>query len=321
MSLVTYLVDIPSWAPVVGSMVGLGVGIDYALFLVTRHREYLARGVPVDESVGRAVATAGQSGGLAGGTVVMAILGLAVAGVPFITAAGVAISVIVLIMVVASGDAAAGLPRPRRASHQRAAATSRRRAPTAAAGTGWERWGRHVSRHPVALRASASRVLLLALAAPVLALRLGFPDDGTLPHSRTERRAYDLVAEGFGPGHQRSARHRRRHRGRSRPWSPRCSPPSGRTAGSRRSRPVEISAGRLAWRPRRLPHDRASGWGHARHDPPAARRRASRRCSRAAPPQAHVGGQTANWADIGDRVNEPAAGVHLGRRHCCRSCC
>ena len=102
MALVTYLVDIPSWAPELGSMVGLGVGIDYALFLITRHREYLARGMPVEESVGRAVETAGQVIVFAGGTVVIAILGLAVAGVPMMTAAGIAIAAIVLIMVVAS---------------------------------------------------------------------------------------------------------------------------------------------------------------------------------------------------------------------------
>ena len=102
MSLITYLVDIPRWAPVVASMVGLGVGIDYALFLVTRHREYLAQGLTVEESVGRSVATAGQSVVFAGGTVVIAILGLAVAGVPFMTAGGIAVSVIVLIMVLTS---------------------------------------------------------------------------------------------------------------------------------------------------------------------------------------------------------------------------
>lgn len=102
MGLITYLIDIPSWAPQMGSMVGLGVGIDYTLFLVTRHREFLAQGMTVEESVGRAVATAGQAVIFAGGTVVIAILGLAVAGIPFMTAAGIAISVIVLIMVVAS---------------------------------------------------------------------------------------------------------------------------------------------------------------------------------------------------------------------------
>ncbi len=99
MSLITYVIKIPSFAPQVGAMVGLGVGIDYALFVVTRHREFLARGLGVEESVGRAVATAGQAVVFAGGTVVIAILGLALAGVPFMTAAGVAISVIVLIMV------------------------------------------------------------------------------------------------------------------------------------------------------------------------------------------------------------------------------
>ena len=102
MSLITYLVDIPSFAPQMASMIGLGVGIDYALFLVTRYREFLARGMSIEESVGRAVATAGKAVIFAGGTVVIAILGLAVAGIPFMTAAGIATSVIVLVMVVAS---------------------------------------------------------------------------------------------------------------------------------------------------------------------------------------------------------------------------
>ncbi len=102
LSLIAYLVEIPSWAPVLGSMVGLGVGIDYALFVVTRHREYLARGLTVEESVGRALATAGKAVVFAGGTVVIAILGLGVAGIPFMTAGGIAIAVIVLVMVTAS---------------------------------------------------------------------------------------------------------------------------------------------------------------------------------------------------------------------------
>ena len=102
MSLVAYVVDIPSWAPQLGSMVGLGVGIDYALFLVTRHRENLALGLDLEESIARAVATAGQVVVFAGGTVVVAILGLAVAGVPFVTAGGIAIALIVAIMVLAS---------------------------------------------------------------------------------------------------------------------------------------------------------------------------------------------------------------------------
>ncbi|TDD63505.1 MMPL family transporter [Kribbella antibiotica] len=195
LSLITYLIDIPSWAPVIGSMVGLGVGIDYALFLVTRHREYLSQGLAVDESIGRAVATAGQAVVIAGGTVVIAILGLATAGVPFLTGGGVAVSVIVLIMVAASITllpAFLGL-----AGHWVNRLAVRR--PRTTGGAGWQRWGRHVTRNAKTY-AVAATVVLLALAAPVVALRVGTPDEGTLPDSRTERRAYDLVAKGFGPG-------------------------------------------------------------------------------------------------------------------------
>ncbi len=199
MSLITYVVAIPSWAPQMGSMVGLGVGIDYALFLVTRHREFIARGMTIEESVGRAVATAGQAVVFAGGTVVIAILGLAVAGVPFLTAAGIATSVIVLIMVVASVTllpAFLGLAghRINRFGIRRHKSSDGR-----AIGSRWERWGKHVTSNawPYAIGVT---LLLLALTAPVLSLRLGFPDEGALPESRTERRAYDLLVEGFGPG-------------------------------------------------------------------------------------------------------------------------
>ncbi|MGD2100992.1 MAG: MMPL family transporter [Acidimicrobiia bacterium] len=198
MGLIDYLIDIPSWAPQMATMIGLGVGIDYALFLVTRHREFLADGYPVVESAGRAVATAGQAVIFAGGTVVIAILGLAVAGIPFLTAAGVATSVVVGVMVVASvtllpaflglaGERINGLLR-----------RSRRRVKRTG-GAGWARWGAHVSRHAWKYAVGVT-LALLALTAPVLSLRLGWPDDGTLPETRTERRAYDLVAEGFGPG-------------------------------------------------------------------------------------------------------------------------
>jgi RND superfamily putative drug exporter len=197
MSLIAYLIDVPSWAPQIGSMIGLGVGIDYALFLVTRHREFLARGLDVADAAGRAVATAGQAVIFAGGTVVIAILGLAVAGVPFMTAAGVAISVIVLLMVVASVTllpaflGVAGTHIDRFSIH--------RRNTSASAGQGWQRWGRHVADHAWTYAIGVT-ALLLALTAPVLSLNLGFPDDGTQPVSQTQRRAYDLMADGFGPG-------------------------------------------------------------------------------------------------------------------------
>jgi RND superfamily putative drug exporter len=192
LSLIAHLIDVPTWAPQLATMVGLGVGIDYALFLVTRHREQLARGMSVEESAGRAVATAGLAVIFAGGTVVIAILGLAVAGIPFLTAAGVAIAVVVLIMIVASITLIAaflGLAGPRIA----------RGASRAAVGSRWWRWGEHVSAHARAYAVGVT-ILLLALAAPALDLRLNSPDEGNLPETSTERRAYDLVARGFGPG-------------------------------------------------------------------------------------------------------------------------
>ena len=198
MGLVNYLVDIPSWAPQMASMIGIGVGIDYALFLVTRHREYLGQGMTVVESAGRAVATAGQAVIFAGGTVVIAILGLAVAGVPFVTAAGVATSVVVLIMVVAAitllpaflgvaGHAINGL-RPAHRTEISSGVSER-----------WEAWGAHVSRNAWRYAIGVT-VVLVGLTAPVLALELGFPDEGNFSEDRTERQAYDLLAGSFGPG-------------------------------------------------------------------------------------------------------------------------
>ena len=197
MKLVTHLIDIPAWAPQLAAMVGLGVGIDYALFLVTRHREHLALGMSVPEAAGRALATAGQAVIFAGGTVVVAILGLLVAGIPFVTGGGVAISAMVLVMVLASVTllpALLGLAGHRINGRRRRVDEGAHR-PSA----GWYRWGAHVTRNPTAYLVGGA-VLMTALAAPVLALDLGFPDDGTKPESRTERRAYDLIADGFGPG-------------------------------------------------------------------------------------------------------------------------
>lgn len=210
MTVLAGVTDVPAFAPVLGSMVGLGVGIDYALFVLARHREYLARGLDPHEAAGRAVATAGRPVVFAGGTVVVSILGLAVANVPFMTVGGVAVSIVVLIMVLASVTllpaflGAAG-PRLARAGRiGRALQTGKpgrlaRRRDAEAGAAGWRRWIGHVSRHPVPYAVGAAALLLTATL-PVLGLRVGLPDDGSLPHSRTERRAYDLVAEGFGPG-------------------------------------------------------------------------------------------------------------------------
>jgi len=213
MTVLAGVTDVPTFAPVLGSMVGLGVGIDYALFVLARHREYLARGLDPQAAAGRAVATAGQPVVFAGGTVVVSILGLAVANVPFMTVGGFAVSIVVLIMVLASvtllpaflGAAGPRLARVGRIGRalqsKKLGRLARRRDPVAGAApaAGWRRWIGHVSRHPVPYAIGAAGLLLTATL-PVLGLRVGLPDDGSLPHSRTERRAYDLVAEGFGPG-------------------------------------------------------------------------------------------------------------------------
>ncbi len=220
MPLVAWVIDIPTWAPQIAGMVGLGVGIDYALLLVTRYREFLAKGMTVTESVGRATATAGQAVLFAGGTVVIAILGLLIAGIPFMTAAGVAISITVLVMVIASvtllpaflGLAGHRINRfglhvpPLSQRLRRSGLTSTGASNAEARGVevepdsgGWNRWGEHVSKHPWPYLVGVSALLLL-LAAPTLSIRLGFPDEGSLPVTRTQRRAYDLVAAGFGPG-------------------------------------------------------------------------------------------------------------------------
>jgi len=197
--LVAVAMNVPEWTPNMASMIGLGVGIDYALFIVTRFREGLADRLTVEDAAGRANATAGLSVIFAGGTVVIAILGLAMAGLPFMTAAAVAVSIVVALMVAASITILPALlgwaghrvnPKKMRIKQEIR--------PSSGPG-GWQRWGDHVAKHawPYMLSTLA---LLLALTAPVLDLKLGFPDQGNVPEERTSRRAYDLLADGFGPG-------------------------------------------------------------------------------------------------------------------------
>ena len=302
MSLLTYLIAVPSWVPQLGSMIGLGVGIDYALFIVTRHREHLGLGMSVEESAGRAVATAGQAVIFAGGTVVIAILGLAVAGIPFLTAAGVAIAVMVLIVVAASVTllpALLGLAGPRINGLRRRG--RRRTAARATVSLRWTRWGQAVSRNAWASVVGVT-ILLLALTAPVLDLQLGFPDEGTLPETRTERRAYDLVADGFGPGSNgplviavATAN------------DPGVVDPLVRAiaadAGVARVAPPEIDAeagvAALLAFPTTSPQDEATSETIER-----LRTEVLPSVLAGSSARAHVGGQTATWVDLGDRVTD-----------------
>jgi RND superfamily putative drug exporter len=297
MKLVTYLVDIPAWAPELAAMVGLGVGIDYALFMVTRHRENLAAGMPVPESVGRALATAGQAVIFAGGTVVVAILGLLVAGIPFVTGGGVAISAMVLVMVLASVTllpALLGLAGHRINGRRRRDGVHR-------PSTGWYRWGAHVTRNATAYLVGGA-VFMIALAAPVLALDLGFPDDGTKPESRTERRAYDLIADGFGPGANGPlviAVDISQDKSAVAPLAEAVAADPGITAVGEPI--IDLSAGvaTLVAQPTTSPQDVATQETVTR-----LRSEVFPTVLDGSSATAHVGGQTATFADLGDRVQE-----------------
>ena len=299
MKLVTYLVDIPAWAPQLAAMVGLGVGIDYALFLVTRHREHLAQGMPVAEAVGRALATAGQAVIYAGGTVVVAILGLLVAGIPFVTGGGVAISVMVLVMVLASVTllpALLGLAWHRINGRRRRGDDGAHRP-----STGWYRWGAHVTRNATAYLVGGG-VLMIALAAPVLSLNLGFPDDGSKPESTTERRAYDLIAEGFGPGTNGPlviAVDTSQDASVVAPLVEAVSADPGIASVGEPVLDPAAGVATLVALPTTSPQDEATRVTVAR-----LRSDVFPAVLDGTPATAHVGGQTATFADLGDRVQE-----------------
>lgn len=205
-TVVSAFVDMPSTAEVLATMVGLGVGIDYALFIITRHRAGLHRGLTVEDASARAIATAGQAVLIAGGTVVIAICGLAVAGIPIITFMGIGAAIVVAVMVLSSltllpafmGFAGHnidrfGIPGMKRVSENATRNDDGRY-------HGWSRWSHHVSQHPV-VYLIAGLVIVGALALPLLDLRLGQTDASQNPTSSTLRRSFDLLAEGFGPGY------------------------------------------------------------------------------------------------------------------------
>jgi RND superfamily putative drug exporter len=199
-TLVAAFTDVNSVSPVLAAMIGLGVGIDYALFIVTRHRENLRLGMTVEEAAGRAIATSGSAVLFAGATVVIAISGLAIAGIPAVTVMGLMAGLTVAVMVAL---ALTLLPALLGFAGHRIDAI---RLPGRRAGAGlagresfWHRWGRQVAAHPWRYLVGGTLALLL-LAAPVLGMRLGMTDNGASPTSLTTRRSYDLLAEGFGPG-------------------------------------------------------------------------------------------------------------------------
>ncbi len=196
-------VTITSSTPTLALMIGLAVGIDYALFIIYRHRAQLATGMAVEESVARSVATAGSAVVFAGATVVIALCGLVVARIPFLSvmgfaaAAGVAVAVAVSLSFVPAvlgmlGERLRPGPRSRAARH---ALAPPERARTL--GAAWVRWATRVP----ALTVVVVGVGLVVMALPARDLALGLPDNGTKQPGSGPRVTYDLVSEVYGPGH------------------------------------------------------------------------------------------------------------------------
>lgn len=193
------VLDIPEFSLILCAMIGLGVGIDYALFIVTRHRQHLHQGMSVDDAAGNAVATAGMAVLFAGTTVVIAILGLFVAGLPAISGMGAAVALVVTVSMVAAVTLLPGLlglvgTRIDKLSIHRKAQVVKPADRTISG-----RWARHVGNHP-ARYAIVGFGALSAIALPALGMRIGVPDDGNAPIGTTQRAAYDELAAGFGPG-------------------------------------------------------------------------------------------------------------------------
>ncbi|WP_282700933.1 MMPL family transporter [Streptomyces sp. CC219B] len=200
--LLGHAMTVADFAPMLGMLIGLGVGIDYALFIVTRHRRGLKRGLPVAESIANAVATTGRAVVFAGATVCIALLGMLILRLGFLNGVAVAASLTVVLTVAASVTL---LPALLSFIGMRALSRRERRrlaehGPEPELPTGFAaRWSAFVERRPKLLGALAL-VVITVLALPTLGLRLGTSDQGNNPGTSTTRQAYDLLADGFGPG-------------------------------------------------------------------------------------------------------------------------
>ncbi|HET8813524.1 MAG TPA: MMPL family transporter [Solirubrobacterales bacterium] len=200
--LLANVIDVPDWTTAVSGLIGIGVGIDYALLVLTRFRGALKAGKDRHDAVVEAVTTAGRSVIIAGCTVVIAVLGLFLTGLPYMYGVAISASLAVLVVMLASISLLPALlaylgPRVDRL---RIPVLGRRLdRPEGNGDSPAARWSHAVQRRPWTAAILATLVLLL-LAAPALGIRLGFPDAGNDPDDTMTRQAYDLITEGFGPG-------------------------------------------------------------------------------------------------------------------------
>jgi len=200
--LLSHLIDVATVTTALGLLLGLGVGVDYALFVVSRHRAGLLAGRSAEQAAITALGTAGRAVLFAGGTVCVAILSLFSLGIHYFNGMALATAGVVLIAVAASLSllpALFGLLGTRVLSRRERRQLITAVSPARPTGAGWSRWAAIVRHHSVPL-AIAATLVMLVLAAPLLSLRLGSADAGNDPANTTTRKAYDLLAHGFGPG-------------------------------------------------------------------------------------------------------------------------
>jgi RND superfamily putative drug exporter len=194
-----HVTSVPTVAPTLATMIGLGVGIDYSLFIVTKHKLQLGEGVEVHESVARATATAGGAVLFAGTTVVIALCSLAVAGIPLVATLGYTAAIAVGVSVLAAVTLLPALLGALGEHINSLRVQIGRTHPDDQKPHGWARMARVVCRRPWPYLI-ASTVLLVVLAFPLIHLRLGQSDQGVMPRSTTVRQAYDALTAGFGAG-------------------------------------------------------------------------------------------------------------------------
>ncbi|WP_067461669.1 MMPL family transporter [Actinomadura macra] len=194
-ALLGHVLPAPSFSPVVAALIGLGVGIDYALFIVTRYREELHAGNDPEESTVIALTTAGRAVLFAGTTVVIALMGLFVMQQKLLNGVAVAAGLAVLMTMLGAVTLLPALLgfTGHAIDRFRVPGLGRARRPLA------ERWARTVQRHP-AVAGLAAAAVLLVLAAPALSMRLSLPDSSTQPHNTSGYASHRILTEGFGPG-------------------------------------------------------------------------------------------------------------------------
>jgi RND superfamily putative drug exporter len=192
------VITVPTVAPTLATMIGLGVGIDYALFVVTRHLRGLDQDLELHESIARATATSGGAVFFAGCTVTIALVSLAAAGIPLVTTMGLMAAIAVVVAVIA---ALTLLPAAMAIMGPRIHSLRVRTPPTdeqARHGI-WAKWAGDIAKQPV-IAGLAALAILIPLTIPLLSLSLGQQDTAAFPTSTTARRAYDLISKNFGPG-------------------------------------------------------------------------------------------------------------------------